>query len=153
MNKQDFTSIFLVDQSPEEVFNAINNVRGWWSEGVEGVSQQLNDEFVYRHKDLHYSKQRLLELVPNKKVVWLVIDSAINFVKNKREWNDTKITFEISKRGDKTQISFTHVGLVPRIECYPECSGGWNYYLTKSLLPLIMTGKGQPDDVQIAKVL
>ena len=27
--KKDFTIILLVDNTPEEVFNAINNVQGW----------------------------------------------------------------------------------------------------------------------------
>jgi hypothetical protein len=68
----DFTASFVVDQSPEEVFEAINNVRGWWGEDVNGSSAKVGDEFTYRVQDIHYSKLRVVERIPNEKVVWLV---------------------------------------------------------------------------------
>ena len=146
MSTPDFTTTLLVDQTPKEVFDAINNVRGWWSEGVEGGTHRLDDEFIYRYKDMHYSKQKLVEMIPGKKVVWLVTDSDLPFLKSGKDaWTDTKISFEVSKKGDKTQVLITHQGLVPGVECYEACSGGWNYYLHESLHPLITTGKGLPD--------
>lgn len=145
MDNQNFKAVFLFDQSPKEVFGAVNNVRGWWSETVEGGTHNLNDEFVYHHGDLHYSKQKLTEVIPNKKVVWLITDSELTFVKNKTEWNGTNIVFEITEQDGKTQLTFTHHGLVPQFECYGACSGGWTYYL-QSLSNLITTGKGHPDE-------
>ncbi|HLG40400.1 MAG TPA: SRPBCC domain-containing protein [Chitinophagaceae bacterium] len=146
MKTQYLTITLLADQTPEEVYNAINNVRGWWSTTVEGSTDKLNDEFIYRYKDMHYSKQRVTELIPGKKVVWLVTDSSLSFLKKeKNEWTGTKIVFDISKQKDKTQITFTHVGLTPQSECFDACSNGWSYYLETSLPGLITTGKGQPN--------
>ncbi len=145
MNEHNFTTTFTVARTPEEVFAAINNVRGWWSGEIEGSTDKLGDEFTYRYKDLHYSKQKVTELIPGKKAVWLVLDSSLNFVENKNEWNGTKITFEIAKKGDKTKVCFTHVGLVPENECYGDCSEAWGFYMNGSLRSLITTGKGQPN--------
>ncbi|OCX51195.1 ATPase [Mucilaginibacter sp. PPCGB 2223] len=153
MNEQNFTMTFLVDQSPKEVFDAVTNVAGWWSETVEGGTHNLNDEFSYRHGDLHYSKHKLIEVVPNKRVVWLTTDSELTFVENKTEWTGTTIIFDIAEKDGKTELTFVHQGLVPQFECYKACFGGWTYYLQESLLPLITTGNGNPDKKQDASLL
>jgi hypothetical protein len=133
---KDFTTTFQLDKNTTDVFNAIKNVRGWWSglhgEEIEGKSDKINDEFTFRAGEgMHYSKQMLIELIPEKKIVWLVTDSKLNFAENKSEWTTTKICFEISKKGKKTEITFTHIGLVPKFECYNGCSSAWTQYLER----------------------
>ena len=145
MANQDFITTLLVTQTPEEAFNAISNVHGWWSETVEGSTKHTGDEFVYRHKDLHYSKQKLVEMIPNQKIVWLVTDSHLTFTEKQSEWTGTKISFQIKEKNRGTEILFTHIGLVPGCECFDACSNGWGYYLHQSLFPLITTGTGKPD--------
>jgi hypothetical protein len=147
MTTKDFATTILVDQSPKEVFNAINNVRGWWQGEIKGSTDKLNEEFTYQMEEIHFSKQKVVELIPDKKVVWLVTESKLNFTK-KSEWTGTKIIFEISEIDNKpgsyrTQLRFTHLGLVPEIECYGGCSNAWGDLIQKSLFSLITTGKGE----------
>ena len=148
MKTKDYTTSFTVDKSPEEVFDAINNVGGWWSEEIDGSTDKLGAEFKFHYKDLHRSTQKITELVPGEKVVWHVLDSHINFVKDKTEWKGTDVVFEITKKDDKTELRFTHVGLVPAFECYGDCSGAWGFYINDSLRSLIATGKGQPNQTE-----
>jgi len=145
MENQDFTTTILVDQTPEEAFNAINNVRGWWTENIEGNTDKLNSEFVYSYKDIHQSKMKIIELISAQKVVWLVTDNYFKFTNDKTEWIGTKVIFEISKKDGKTEIRLTHQGLVPQYECYEICRGAWTNYIHNSLHSLITTGKGQPN--------
>ena len=140
----DYTTSFTVGQSPEQVFDAINNVRGWWSEGIQGGTDQPGAEFTFQHKDVHRTTQKITEFVPGKRVVWHVTESRIGFVKDRAEWKDTDIVFEIARKDGQTELRFTHVGLVPTIECYGGCSGAWGFYINESLRGLITTGKGQP---------
>ncbi len=142
---RDFTATITVDRSPKEVFDAINNVREWWSGEIDGSTDKLGAEFKYQYQDMHRSSQKITELVPGKKVVWHVVDSRLNFVKDKTEWNGTDIVFEIARKDDKTRLRFTHVGLVPALECYGACSEGWSFYIKDSLRKLIITGKGKPE--------
>jgi len=145
MSNQNYTTTLLVDQTPEEVFNAVRNVRGWWSgyysEVIKGDTEKLNDEFSFRAGDgVHYSKQKLVEVIPNKKVVWLITESDLSFLEKRDEWTGTKVIFDISTKDNKTQLVFTHDGLIPAIECYNSCAPAWSQYLQNKLFPLIAKG-------------
>lgn len=146
MKTESYTISYTVDQSPREVFDAINNVRGWWSGEIDGCTDKLGAEFTYRYQDLHRTTQKITERVPGKKVVWHIADSHIDFVRDKAEWNGTDVVFEIAKKGTKTELRFTHVGLRPAIECYGKCAGAWGFYINESLRNLITSGKGDPNE-------
>ena len=146
MSDQSLTMTFAVDQTPEEAFAAINDVRGWWSGDIQGDTDRLGAEFTYRNKDIHRSTQRITEFAPGKRVVWQVLDSDLTFLKNRSEWNDTTILFEVFRKNGKTEVRFTHRGLVPDHECFDVCSNAWGFYVNNSLRKRITTGKGQPNE-------
>src|SRR5260221_6567770 len=133
MTHRDFTTSIEVDNTPNEVFNAMNNVRGWWSENIDGSTDKLNAEFLYHYKDVHICKMKIVEFVPDEKVVWRVLNNHFNFTKDKSEWVGTRIIFEISRTDRKTQLRFTHEGLVPQYECYQVCFDAWTSYIKGSL--------------------
>ncbi len=159
MKTADFTLALLVDQSPEQVFKAVTNVRGWWSEEIEGPTTKADEEFKYHFEDIHNCQIKVTEVIPYKKVLWHVLDNHFRpglFAEpshpsstadgfDSKEWIDTKISFEIAKKENGTELRFTHFGLIPEYACFEVCSNGWNHYIGKSLLALITTGKGQPN--------
>jgi hypothetical protein len=147
MANKNYTTAVTVDQSPAEVYAAVNNVRGWWSGEIDGRTDKLGAEFTYRYQDLHRSTQKITELVPGKKVVWHVVDARINFVNDKKEWNGTDVVFEIAKKGDKTELRFTHVGLRPTIECYGKCAGAWGFYIKREFAQPDYDRKGRSERV------
>ena len=136
MKESSFKKSFKTSKSAEDVFNLLLDIEQWWSgiygEEINGESKKIGDEFTFKAGGgAHYSKQKLIELIPNKKVVWLITDSTLSFLSNTGEWINTKIGFTISTEENSTVITFTHDGLVPQIECYNACSGGWTRYLDK----------------------
>lgn len=139
-----YSTRFVVDQTPLEVFAAVNKVRDWWSGEITGSTDTLGSTFTYSVPDVHYSEQAVTELVPGSRVVWRVSDASLTFVKTKDEWKGTEIVFEIAKKGGKTELTFTHRGLVPDFECHEACSNAWSLLVGGNLRRLISTGKPQP---------
>lgn len=133
-NSKSFIYSFNTAKSPEEIFGLLLDPNKWWvgfyEEIIAGKSTKINDEFTFlAGGGLHYTKQRLIELVPHSKIVWLVFESNLTFINDPKEWVNTKIRFEISNQGEKTKVTFTHEGLIPRFECYNNCSNAWTGYL------------------------
>jgi hypothetical protein len=145
MGNKDFTTSFTVEQNPTIAFNAIKNFKAWWSEEIEGNTDQLNETFFYHYKEVHLSRIKLIELVTDKKLVYEVLANEFNFTKDKTEWVGTKLIFDLMPEGNKTKVVFTHAGLVPSYECYNVCHDAWTGYIQGSLQSLITTGKGKPN--------
>lgn len=150
---EHLTATMTVDQTPDDVFAAITNVRGWWSENVIGDTATLNEQFVFTEytydggtdDGIRFCRFRLSELVPGKRVVWHVLDSYLNFVADHDEWTGTNVIFDITATSNGTTLHFTHEGLTAAdSDCFEACSRGWTFYITKSLPRLIATGTGQP---------
>ena len=146
MEIKNYTATIEIAKSPSAIFNNINEVSKWWATKefngkCEGQSSKLNDEFEVRFGDAHYSKQKLVEVIPNSKIVWLVTDSQLNWLTNKTEWTNTKMIFEITTNGDLSALHFTHEGLVPEQECYLQCEKGWNMLIKERLFSFINDSK------------
>ena len=112
------------------------------------VPKNLNDKFTVPFGELNGEKSFVdfvvSEFVPNKKAVWKVTNCNLPWFKDKTEWNNTEVVFEISSENSMTKIDFTHIGLVPGIECYDACEKGWDGHVTNSLVKYINEGKGNP---------
>jgi hypothetical protein len=146
MTKQiGFTTTFVVDRTPRVVFDAVRDPRRWWSAEIEGETTQVGDEFVFDVPGIHRTKQQLLEVIANRRVVWLVTEAEMTFIKQRDEWLDTRIIFDIAEEADGTRLTFTHEGLAPGIECYDACMPAWTEYVQHSLRQLITTGTGHPN--------
>ena len=146
MSDQSYTVTFVVGQTPAEVFAAVNNVRGWWSEDVHGPTDQPGGVFHYRNGDLHRCTMKIVEFEPGEKVVWHCLQNHFGFTEDRTEWMDTRISFDIAAEGEQTRLRFTHHGLVPDYECYDVCVNAWGGYITESLRNLIITGVGTPNN-------
>jgi hypothetical protein len=142
MENKSFTATIEVLQSPLQVFNCIKEVSKWWSKDFDGSSANVDDEFIIHHPGAHFSKQKLIEVVPGKKMVWLVTDSNLTWLQNdKHEWTNTKMIFDIILNDNKTKIHFMHEGLVPEKECYTRCVQGWDMVIKERLFGFITEGK------------
>ena len=141
----DFSTRLVVEQTPQAVFDAINHVRGWWSGDIKGDPDKLDAVFTYQYGDMHRSTQKVTEFIPAKRIVWHVTDAYLDFVEKKDEWKSTDIIFDINEKDGKTELTFTHRGLVPVFACYGNCSNAWETLIQKNLRNLIITGDNQAD--------
>lgn len=146
MSDLSYTTSFSVDRTPHQVFDAVNDVRGWWMTKIDGDNHAVGDEFSYRVPGVHFCAMRVTELVPGEKVVWQVVDNHMTFIDDQSEWIGTEIRFELSASDSGTEVRFTHDGLVPSYECFDVCRNAWTFYVGESLRSLAATGEGQPSD-------
>ncbi len=150
MKRTDFNYRFLVPNTPGEVFDKICQVSRWWTTDVEGVPEKLHDKFSV-HFGESFVKIEVTQMIPGKKMAWLVKNCFWSFLTNKTEWNGTTIIWNITSNGILTQLSITHVGLVHDAECFDICKEGWGLYAGNSLFRLITEGHGIPFETYCKK--
>ncbi len=144
MSDQSYTTSFTVDRPAIDVFNAINDVRGWWNEDITGEADTVGAEFTHLVKDIHRARIQVTELVPGERVTWRVLDNWMSFIQDQSEWKGTEIRFDLSEKDGATEVRFAHIGLVPDYECFDVCNIAWSHYIGGSLRRLITTGEGRP---------
>jgi uncharacterized protein YndB with AHSA1/START domain len=148
MTEHSFTTTLFVAATPDEAYTAINDVRGWWSQDVDGSTDTVGATFAFRGnqdgRNVHRARIEVTELVPGERVVWHVVDNWMGFIEDQSEWKDTRIVFEISPTDDGARIRFRHLGLVPTYECFDVCFDAWTFFLQDSLRALITQGHGAP---------
>jgi hypothetical protein len=145
MKTKNYERTFTVKKTPKEVHDAICRVKDWWTINTDGRATAVGDEFTVDFPGIHRTTQRVTELVPGERITWRVTRSRLTFIKDQKEWKGTDIVFDIAATANGTRLTMTHVGLSPSVECYAQCSKGWDYFFGVSLFKLLATGKGQPD--------
>ena len=146
LEQKNFKHEIIVNAAIEKVYESITHkIPLWWTEMFEGSSGKLGDLFTVRFGSSVFKTMRVEALIENKKVVWLVTDTLIDIpeLKNKREWLDTSIIWELEEENRMTVIRVTHIGLNSDIECYEMCSTGWRQFCD-SLKLYLEKGSGMP---------
>ena len=141
MENLSYQKSIITDVSAEEAFNKICDVNKWWTANFKGSARNLNDIFTLRFGKNTFTL-KVVEVVQNKKFVWLVTDCNMSWLNDKTEWENTRIVFEISEEKNQTIIGLTHIDLVPEAECYNVCEAGLEQYFGESIPALLATGKG-----------
>jgi hypothetical protein len=148
MKEKDYSSTFLVPNSPQEVYDAITRVTDWWTINTDGDTKAIGDEFTVQFGDVHRTTQRITEAVLGKRIAWQVTASKLPWLKDSEEWKGTEIIFDIMSTPDGTRLIFTHIGLTPQVECFAQCEKGWDYFIGISLFQLLTKGAGVPDTTE-----
>ena len=144
MENKNYHRTITVNASTEEAMKKISQINLWWKKEFSPITHKLNNTFTVPFGDSSFVDFVISEFVPNKKVVWKVTDCYLPWFNDKKEWNNTEVVFELSQNDGKTKIDFTHVGLVPQVECYDVCEKGWNGHIN-TLENFINEGKGLPE--------
>lgn len=132
-----------------EVYKALATPEGgakWWTEETTGDSHAggtIAFRFTDNGRELGVFRMKILELQPDRRVVWEVIEGPA-------EWLGTKVRFDLRREGDFTIVLFKHEGWKEPVEFMYHCSTKWATFLM-SLKALGETGKGRPSphDVKV----
>ncbi len=135
-----------INSDTQKIFNALTkHIDKWWGT-FDGSAENIGDEFEVSFDKDSYWGFRIIELIPNEKVVWKCNEShQDHHVKGMdKEWLNSTLHWKLIEENENTFIDFYHEGLYTTNACYDVCSSGWNFYIATSLKEFLETGKGQP---------
>ena len=144
MNQYDILHRVGIKSAADHVYEALTTcegLSGWWTNDTRGetsVGGVIQFRFPVGGFDM-----KVLELDPNKRVLWQVVDGP-------KEWIGTKISWELRQEGDYALVLFKHQGWKEPVEFMHHCSTKWALFLM-SLKSVVETGKGapSPNDIKI----
>jgi len=148
MEKQNYQRVINASCTAQEAYDFINDLPFWWTVDFEGSAQNVGDTFTVHFGDI-FKTFEVKELIAGKKIVWQVIDCFMPWLSNKHEWTGTSIIWNIDAENNSTNVTMTHVDLIPEVECYKDCEKGWNYYLNESLAKLLNGEPAKPEPVMV----
>jgi hypothetical protein len=143
MTKQDYRLSISAKVSASDAYDKIARVCEWWATDFEGSARYYGDAFTVRFGETHVDF-KVTEAVPGSKVVWHVTNCFLPWLKDKTEWNNTNVVFEISAGQGETTVTMTHEGLTPEVECFNDCEKGWDRHFGESLKQFLTDGHGMP---------
>lgn len=139
-DKDSYHAELIINAPIDSVFTAVSSVAGlsgWWTTDTGG-SPEPGDELRFTFRD-GVAVMRVEEQTPPTAQRWICVGHS-----GQPEWAHTTVTFGLAAVDPgSTRLKFTHDGLQPQLDCYEQCSAGWNY-LMGSLASYAETGTGQP---------
>ncbi len=84
---------------------------------------------------------RLDKLEPPREMRWACVEQHDGNLAEPDEWLGTTLSFRFCDEGDETRLDFVHHGIVPELDCFEACEGGWNFFLRRSLRQLVELGR------------
>jgi hypothetical protein len=153
MNPQNFHYSIVVPSTAREAMEKISRIGDWWAinfkseaenGGTEGPGRPHYSAFTVHFARTTWSRMEIVEFVPDQFVLWKVVDCYLPIFKDPYLWKNHFIAWDIAAEGEATRITMTHIGLIPGVECYEDCSKGWSFYIGESLYKLLAEDKGLP---------
>src|SRR5450432_4108133 len=141
IKNNDFISSISARISADQAIIRICNVPQWWGITFSGSSEKQNDKFIVKMGGDSFFNFIVEELIPGKRVIWLVTDCNMPWYADKKEWANTRLIFEVTENNGLTDLNFKHEGLTPEVECYNDCAPGWTHWIKTSLFSYFTIGK------------
>ena len=144
MENNDFTTTVAVNKPADAVLSALTvGITKWWTHDFTGSADKAGDAFTVRFDKTFMTFT--VESANENEVKWQCTDANTDApgLDVKDEWIGTSILWQIEPVANGTQVTLTHYGLSPEVECYEICRAGWHQF-TASFVSLLNTGKGMP---------